>query len=119
MATSGDNKRKSLLQEFVDENGTSGLNRNYVKNALKNGGGFGATAGGIYTDDEGYGTDDERDLGAQDVPFDVFLLVELRGCELIGLFLLLNGTLLDDVTGRRGADLNFLSHRLQQSSHDI
>ena len=54
MATSGDNKRKSLLQEFVDENGTSGLNRNYVENALKNGGGFGATAGGIYTDDEGY-----------------------------------------------------------------
>lgn len=54
MATSGDNKRKSLLQEFVDENGTSGLNRNYVEKALKNGGGFGATAGGTYIDDEGY-----------------------------------------------------------------
>ena len=54
MATSGDNKRKSLLQEFVDENGTSGLNQNYVKNALKNGGGFGATASGTYIDDEGY-----------------------------------------------------------------
>ena len=54
MATSGDNKRKSLLQEFVDENGTSGLNQNYVKNALKTGGGFGATAGGTYIDDEGY-----------------------------------------------------------------
>ena len=54
MAISGDNKRRSLLREFVDENGTSGLNRNYVENALKNGGGFGATAGGIYTDDEGY-----------------------------------------------------------------
>lgn len=54
MATSGGNKRKSLLQEFVDENGTSGLNQNYVENALKNGGGFGATAGGTYIDDEGY-----------------------------------------------------------------
>ena len=54
MATSGENKRKSLLQEFVDENGTSGLNRNYVEKALKNGGGFGATAGGTYIDDEGY-----------------------------------------------------------------
>lgn len=54
MATSGGNKRKSLLQEFVDENGTSGLNRNYVEKALKNGGGFGATAGGTYIDDEGY-----------------------------------------------------------------
>lgn len=51
------NKRKSLLQEYVDQNGTSGLNEKYVNTSLKNGGGFGATAAGTYSSslvDENY-----------------------------------------------------------------
>lgn len=51
------NERKSLLQEYVDQNGTAGLNEKYVNTSLQNGGGFGATAAGTYSSslvDENY-----------------------------------------------------------------
>ena len=38
--------RKSLLQEYVDDNGYGNLNKKYTDKALSNGGGFGATATG-------------------------------------------------------------------------
>lgn len=44
----------SLLQEYVNKHGTNGLNKGYVESALKNGGGYGATAGGIEVDESGY-----------------------------------------------------------------
>ena len=50
---SGGTQRKSLLQEHVENNGTRGLNKNYVDSALKNGGGFGAIPGGIYQNEDG------------------------------------------------------------------
>ena len=46
-------RRPSILQEHVTANGMDGLNKNYVDYALRNGGGFGATPGGIYLDDDG------------------------------------------------------------------
>ena len=46
-------QRKSLLQEYVETNGTRGLNERYVSSALKNGGGFGAASGGIYQNEDG------------------------------------------------------------------
>ena len=46
-------QRKSLLQEYVDNNGSEGLNKGYVESALKNGGGFGAIPGGIYQNEDG------------------------------------------------------------------
>ena len=46
-------RRPSILQEHVTANGMDGLNKNYVDYALWNGGGFGATPGGIYLDDDG------------------------------------------------------------------
>ena len=49
----GGTQRKSLLQEYVDKNGTDGLNKGYVDSALKNGGGFGAIPGGIYQNEDG------------------------------------------------------------------
>ena len=50
---SGGTQRKSLLQEYVESNGTRGLNEKYVASALKNGGGFGAASGGIYQKEDG------------------------------------------------------------------
>ena len=50
---SGGTQRKSLLQEYVETNGTRGLNERYVDSALKNGGGFGAASGGIYQKEDG------------------------------------------------------------------
>ena len=49
----GGTQRKSLLQEYVDNNGTAGLNKSYVDSALRNGGGFGAIPGGIYQNEDG------------------------------------------------------------------
>ena len=51
--SSSGNQRKSILQEYVEKNGTEGLNEKYVESALKNGGGFGAIPGGIYLADDG------------------------------------------------------------------
>ena len=36
--SSSGNQRKSILQEYVEKNGTEGLNEKYVESALKNGG---------------------------------------------------------------------------------
>ena len=48
-------ERKSILQEYVEQNGTAGLNQKYVNQALANGGGFGATAVGVNKNgDNGY-----------------------------------------------------------------
>ena len=40
----GSTQRKSLLQEYVDDNGYGNLNVKYTNKSLANGGGFGATA---------------------------------------------------------------------------
>ncbi len=45
--------RPSLLQEFVDSNGTNGLNADYVNKALSFDGGFGAFIGGYIPGDDG------------------------------------------------------------------
>ncbi len=52
-SASTQSQRKSILQEYVDNHGTDGLNKDYVDAALKNGGGFGAIPGGIYQNEDG------------------------------------------------------------------
>lgn len=46
-------QRKSLLQEIVGTDGTDGLNKAYVDYALNNGGGFGASYGGLVKKENG------------------------------------------------------------------